>query len=125
RALKFRIQRIFWVISQIVSCSTGQKLMRRSQRAATVNVDESAGRRKAGIDFDAEDRIAGGLGFEGMGHNRQQLCAVRQDSRLSAGQSAAGGDRQTISQGNSGRSDKEARLEELSGGDRAEKIAGG
>src|SRR5260370_7220004 len=96
--------------------------MRRSQSAATVNVDESAGGRKAGIDLDSKDRTAAGRGLEGMGHDCQQFCAVRENSRLSPGQSAAGGDRQTLSEGNSGRSYKEARLQELSRAARTDQI---
>src|SRR5438270_12238286 len=98
--------------------------MRRSQSAATVNVDEGSSRKKAGIGLDSKDRTATGRGVEGMGHYCQQFRAVRENSRLSARQSATGGDRQTLSEGNSGRSYEEASIQELSRGDRTEEIAG-
>ena len=99
--------------------------LRLPSRAGNVAfAHESSGGKEAGVDFDVKDRIAGGRSFEGMGCDREQLCAVCQNPRLQAGESAADGDRQTFSERNSGRGHEKTRLEKLSRGDRAEKIAG-
>jgi len=66
--------------------------MRRSQSAATVNVDEGSSRKKAESVSTLKIELPPDEVSEGMGHDCQQFCAVRENSRLSR-QSAAGGDR--------------------------------
>src|SRR5205809_80250 len=70
-------------ISRHLGCLVGDFFAAVIDRRYSIH-DEGSGRKKAGIGLNIEDRIARGGSVEGMGHDREQLCAVCQNSGLSA-----------------------------------------